>query len=136
MLRNIWHKYHSWYFKVVSNFTHLTAREITYKNFEIWRVLFMPNITINHAITYTNQEVFSSLNFTSIKCVREPFLVFFHRPKCLISLPFIYFTTNEIPTTSYTWSQRKRIPFLKGSYFSEVVIVEPLAELYCCTTNT
>ena len=29
----IWHKYHSWYFKIVSNFTHLTAREITYNNF-------------------------------------------------------------------------------------------------------
>ena len=38
-------------------------------------VVLMPNITTNHAITYTNQEVFSSLNFTSIKCVFEPFLV-------------------------------------------------------------
>ena len=31
-----------------------TAREITYNNFEISRVVFMPNITTNHAITYTN----------------------------------------------------------------------------------
>ena len=30
------------------------AREITYNNFEISRVVFMPNITTNHAITYTN----------------------------------------------------------------------------------
>ena len=29
-LRDIWHKYHSWYFKIVSNFTLLKAREITY----------------------------------------------------------------------------------------------------------
>ena len=30
------------------------AREITYNNFEIWLVVFIPNITTNHAITYTN----------------------------------------------------------------------------------
>ena len=29
------------------------AREITYNNFEISFVVFMPNITTNHAITYT-----------------------------------------------------------------------------------
>ena len=28
--------------------------EITYNNFEISLVVFMPNITTNHAITYTN----------------------------------------------------------------------------------
>ena len=32
----------------------LTAREITYNNFEISLVVFIPNITTNHAITYTN----------------------------------------------------------------------------------
>ena len=32
----------------------LTAREITYNNFEISLVVFMPNITTNHAIAYTN----------------------------------------------------------------------------------
>ena len=31
-----------------------TAREITYNNFEISLVVFMPNITTNNAITYTN----------------------------------------------------------------------------------
>ena len=36
---------------------------------------------------------------------------------------FSYSSTNEIPTTSYTWSLKKGIPFLKGFYFSEVVIV-------------
>ena len=30
------------------------AREITYNNFEISLVVFMPNITANNAITYTN----------------------------------------------------------------------------------
>jgi len=30
------------------------AREITYNNFGISLVVFMPNITTNHAITYTN----------------------------------------------------------------------------------
>ena len=53
-VRDIWHKYHWWYFKIVSNFTRLTAREITYNNFEISLVVFKPNITTNHAITYTN----------------------------------------------------------------------------------
>ena len=52
--RGIWHKYHLWYFKTVSNFTRLTAREITYNNFEILLVVFMLNITTNHAVTYTN----------------------------------------------------------------------------------
>ena len=31
------------------------AREITSNNFEISLVVFMPNITTNHAITYTNK---------------------------------------------------------------------------------
>ena len=56
---DIWHKYHSWYFNIVSNFTLLTAREIKYKNFEISLVVFMPNITTNHAITYTNWTTLS-----------------------------------------------------------------------------
>ena len=51
----MWHKYHSWYFKIDSNFTRLTAREITYNNFWISLVVFMPNITTDHAITYTNR---------------------------------------------------------------------------------
>ena len=32
----------------------LTAREITYNNFEISLVVFISNITTNHTITYTN----------------------------------------------------------------------------------
>ena len=40
-------------FKIVSYFTRLTAREITYNNSEISLVAFMRNITTNHAITYT-----------------------------------------------------------------------------------
>ena len=40
-------------FKIVSNFTRPTAREIRYNNFEISLVVFMPNTTTNHAITYT-----------------------------------------------------------------------------------
>ena len=40
-------------FQIVSNFTRLTAPKITYNNFEKSLVVFMPNITTNHAITYT-----------------------------------------------------------------------------------
>jgi len=58
MVCDIWHKYHLWYFKIVPNFTRLTAREIIYNNyFEISLVVFMPNITINHAITSTNTNI-------------------------------------------------------------------------------
>ena len=58
-LRDIWHKYHLWYFKIVSNFTRLiTDREIMYNNFKISLVAFMPNITTNHAITYTRDGQF------------------------------------------------------------------------------
>ena len=32
------------------------ACEITYNNFEISLVVFMPNNTTNHAITYTNLQ--------------------------------------------------------------------------------
>ena len=51
---------------MVSNFTRPTAREITYSNFEISLVVFMPNITTNHAITYTNKTD-TKLNFTDSK---------------------------------------------------------------------
>ena len=36
------------------------AREITYNNFEISLLVFMPNITTNHAITYTNTGVINN----------------------------------------------------------------------------
>ena len=52
-----WRKYHSWYFKIVSKFTRLAAREIMYNNVKISLVVFMPNITTNHAINYTNQTL-------------------------------------------------------------------------------
>ena len=56
-------QYYSWYFKTVSYFTRLTAREITYNNFEISLVVFMPYITTNHAITFTKNllQCFSKL---------------------------------------------------------------------------
>ena len=42
-----------------------TAREILFNNFEISLVVFMPNITTNHAITYTNEEiVFHGVDFS------------------------------------------------------------------------
>ena len=53
-MRHIWHKYHLWFFKIVSNYTCLMAREMIYNNFEISLVIFMPNITTNHTITCTN----------------------------------------------------------------------------------
>ena len=39
------------------------AREITYNNFEISLVVFIPNITTNHAITYIYKfdKIFTSI---------------------------------------------------------------------------
>ena len=52
---DIQHKYHLRYFKIVSNFTCLMAHEISYNNFGMSLVVFIPiNITTNHAITYKN----------------------------------------------------------------------------------
>ena len=55
--RYIGHKYHLWYFKVVSNFTLLTAREITYNNiiskYHSW-YLCQTWLQIMLLYTYTN----------------------------------------------------------------------------------
>ena len=51
---DIWHKYHSWHFKIASNFTRLTAHEITYNNNSKYHLRYLcPNITTNHTITYS-----------------------------------------------------------------------------------
>ena len=42
----------------ISKLSQISAREITYDNFEISLVVFTPNITTNHAITYTNRPNF------------------------------------------------------------------------------
>ena len=60
------------FFKIVSNFTRLTTREITYNNFEISNAVFMHNITTNHAITYTN---IGCLVCESFSVVILPFLL-------------------------------------------------------------
>ena len=50
-----------WYFSLIWNTymwklqTFCLFAEISYGNFEISVVVFMPNITTNHAITYTNR---------------------------------------------------------------------------------
>ena len=36
--------------------------QITCNNFELSLVVFMPNITANHAVTYTNQSLIKSLH--------------------------------------------------------------------------
>ena len=51
--------------KLSTNFTRLTACEITYNNFEISLRVFMPNITTNHAITNTNLRGSRKSNLTS-----------------------------------------------------------------------
>ena len=48
------HKYHLWYFKVVSYFTRVTARENTYNNFEISLMVCQTWLQIMLLYTYTN----------------------------------------------------------------------------------
>ena len=55
-VRDIWLKYHSWYFKIHWKF-HLNK-------FEISLVVFIPNITANHSITCTNLQA-DCLNLVS-----------------------------------------------------------------------
>ena len=73
IVRDMWHKYHSWYFKIAPNFTRLTAREIMWNNFEISLVVFMPNITTNRAITYTYRSSCRDVSIHSVK----PFYSYF-----------------------------------------------------------
>ena len=48
-----WRKYHLWYFKIVSNFTRLTAREITYNSFEISLQITLLPILILMLVKFT-----------------------------------------------------------------------------------
>ena len=52
------------------------AREITYNHFEISLVVFLPNITTNHAITYTNLLLRNDIFFPF--CLPWTFLNFFY----------------------------------------------------------
>ena len=67
-VRDIWHKYHSWYFKISPN--------LCKNNFEISLVVFMPNITTNQAITYTNFEEFQRNNTSAQKLPSPVDLIF------------------------------------------------------------
>ena len=53
-------------FQNVSNLTRLPAPEITYNNFEISLVVFMPNMTTNHAITYTSTLVLAIRHYSTV----------------------------------------------------------------------
>ena len=55
-LHDVWHKYHSWHFKIVSNFTRLTVREITYNNFEISLVVYLMKLNKYLFNTVNNKE--------------------------------------------------------------------------------
>ena len=53
--------------------TRLTARKITDNNFEISLVVFMPNITTNHAITYIYGTVIrTSMTELQLKDLKLP----------------------------------------------------------------
>ena len=58
------------------------ACEITYNNFEISLVVFTPNITTNHAITYTNSTVVPCKLFG---CEKNKLLTRLMRPNTLFS---------------------------------------------------
>ena len=73
---NNWHKYRSWYFKIVSNF-------------KISLMVFMSNITTNHAITYTNLP---SITRTMLQAPDKT---------CSLWLYFFQFNLNTVSNTVY-----------------------------------
>ena len=87
-----------WYFKIVSNFTRLTAREITYNNFETSLVVFMPNITTNHAITYTNRLAW---------CNNRLWLFF-----VLVDILFLSLLQSSHSSGSFSWRALFRVSYL------------------------
>ena len=97
--RDIWHKYHSWYFKIV----------------EISLVVFMPNITTNHAITYTNQRATVS------------HIYFTREPKCnWLIWGKKHINVQVLPLNSFPLlASRKCLGFSKFQVIS----------LICCKTN-
>ena len=63
------------------------AREITSNNFEISLVVFMPNITTDHAITYTN----SCINPTDYNIVIiNAFKSLVHKGSSITLLMYLY----------------------------------------------
>ena len=87
------------------------AREITYNNFEISLVVFMPNITTDHAITYTNWLAnFCATNIKlndrerGIRCFRY---TVFQRPYRYFSIAFkVIFSFSDrykIFTSNWLW---------------------------------
>ena len=135
-------KYHAWYFKIVSKFTRLTAREITYNNFEISLVVygvFMPNITTNHAITYTNfyegdivvdyqkyKETWVwSLNlqylFTTVHCknllyaksMKTITVCYFYKPVFVVGISVILLFVITVWCSIFLSYQLEKFPWLK-----------------------
>ena len=49
--------------------------QITYNNFETSLMVFMPNITTNHAITYTNIYIYFVLGKWRLRTAEEIYLV-------------------------------------------------------------
>ena len=80
-VRDIWHKYHKWYFKIISNF-------------KISLVAFMPNITTNHAIT-----VLIDLYFIF-------FSIFRKITQCKNQLQENLFIVNAVRLSIQCWSWR------------------------------
>ena len=73
------------------------AREITYNNFKTSLALFMPNITTNHAITYTNTtRDISKLSEISLA------VIVYNNFEILLVVFMPNITANHAITFSYT----------------------------------
>ena len=103
-VRDIWHKCDPRCFKIAPNSTRLTAREITWKKSEISLVIFMPNITTNHTITYTNfgfhvnkSVLIGTKQINSY--IRRGTLIFWNNPE-VCALEYIYLNGDELLWTN------------------------------------
>ena len=114
---DIWHKYHEWYFEIViRNFTSRQASEI-WDNFEISRVVFLPNITYKSCYYFVNMIGPRSTFAISSTVVRFPIFVkslWSWRTGCT---PSAILNTKHTVTCSYC-SYRT----LGNSIFSNVVL--------------
>ena len=118
-VRDIWHKYHSWYFKIVSNFTRLTTREITYNNFEVSPVVVMPNITPNHVLL-------------PIQIMRSSLIQLLPTSSKFLVNQSLYFMRIVFPFSntafSLTWSAAMQIYYFLGtkeSFYTRLVYTFP-----------
>ena len=107
-------------------FHRLTAREVTYNKFEISLVVFMPNITTNHAITYT----IKIQDGDHVQCRRHSHPAAPHHPQ---NIPHISCREDQrLPTEGKIISKYCNTSKLKGRSSINTLPPPPTRPMYHC----